>query len=67
MARCRIGFVGAGGVAARHARMLTSVPGAELLVVTDLDADRARRVGEQVEARPVPALGELLDAAPGAM
>lgn len=67
MARCRIGFVGAGGVAARHARMLTSVPDAELLVVTDLDADRARRFGEQVGARPVPDLGALLDAAPDAV
>ena len=35
MSRCKIGFVGAGGVALRHARHLTDIPDVEILAVTD--------------------------------
>ncbi|MDQ3990216.1 MAG: gfo/Idh/MocA family oxidoreductase, partial [Actinomycetota bacterium] len=40
MVRCRIGIVGAGGVALRHARTLAQLPDVELVAVTDLDAER---------------------------
>ncbi|UQS25869.1 Gfo/Idh/MocA family oxidoreductase [Amycolatopsis thermalba] len=55
--RCRIGFVGAGGVAARHARMLAGFGDVELVAVTDLDPDRARAFGP----RAVPGVPELID------
>jgi predicted dehydrogenase len=41
MADCRIGFVGAGGVATRHARMLSDIAGVRLVAVTDPVPDRA--------------------------
>jgi len=43
MSDCRIGFVGAGGVATRHARMLSDLPGVRLVAVTDPVPDRAER------------------------
>jgi myo-inositol 2-dehydrogenase / D-chiro-inositol 1-dehydrogenase len=42
VAGCRIGFVGAGGVAARHARMLAGFDDVQLVSVTDLDPARAQ-------------------------
>lgn len=54
MRNCRIGFVGAGRVATRHAKMLGSLPDARLVSVTDALPDRARRFGETFDVRAVP-------------
>lgn len=67
MVRCRIGIVGAGGVAARHARTLAQLPDVELVAVTDLDADRRDRFATDTGARPVPDLTALLDTTPDAV
>jgi len=65
--RCRIGIVGAGGVAARHARMLAGMPAVELLAVTDVDPDRRDRFAAEFGPRPVPDLAALLDCGPDAV
>jgi myo-inositol 2-dehydrogenase / D-chiro-inositol 1-dehydrogenase len=49
----RIGFVGSGGVAGRHARVLASL-GAEVAGVTDIDPRRARRFADEHGGRAVP-------------
>ncbi|GAB3887800.1 hypothetical protein GCM10029964_054380 [Kibdelosporangium lantanae] len=61
MRNCRIGFVGAGRVAARHARTLGSLPDARLVSVTDALPDRAQRFGETFDVRAVPNVQALLD------
>lgn len=67
MPRCRIGIVGAGGVAARHARTLAGLPDVELQAVTDVDAERRSRFAAEFGARPVPDLAALLDGSPDAV
>ena len=67
MVRCRIGIVGAGGVALRHARTLAQLPDVELVAVTDLDAERRDRFAADTGARPVPDLAALLDTTPDAV
>jgi myo-inositol 2-dehydrogenase/D-chiro-inositol 1-dehydrogenase len=59
--KCGVGFVGAGGVAARHARVLASLPSARVVAVTDTDALRAEQFAERHGAVAVPGLSELLD------
>jgi len=63
---CRIGLVGAGGVAARHARMLAGFEDVRLVAVTDVDGDRAAALSAEHGMRAVPdltaLLGEGLDA-----
>ena len=44
MRACRVGLVGAGGVAQRHARVLTGFDDVELIGVTDVAADAAEAV-----------------------
>jgi myo-inositol 2-dehydrogenase / D-chiro-inositol 1-dehydrogenase len=51
MLRCRIGLVGAGNVAQRHARVLSGFPDVQLVGVTDVVPDAARRLAEQFECR----------------
>ncbi|MDQ4130983.1 MAG: Gfo/Idh/MocA family oxidoreductase [Actinomycetota bacterium] len=60
MAACRIGFVGAGGVAARHARTLTGLPQVRLVAVTDPDVERRRRFADEYGVRALPDLDALL-------
>ncbi|MDQ3760205.1 MAG: Gfo/Idh/MocA family oxidoreductase [Actinomycetota bacterium] len=60
MAECRIGFVGAGGVAARHARMLAGFDDVQLVSVTDLDPERARAFAGDHGVRAVPGVEELI-------
>lgn len=60
MPDCRIGFVGAGGVAVRHARTLSALPGIQLVAVTDARPDRASEFGESFGARAVPDVPALL-------
>jgi predicted dehydrogenase/threonine dehydrogenase-like Zn-dependent dehydrogenase len=61
--RCRIGFVGAGGVAARHARVLAGFPDVELVAVADPDAARAATLAGAHGARAYPGHGPMLDSA----
>jgi predicted dehydrogenase len=61
VAECRIGFVGAGGVAARHARMLAEFDDVELVSVTDIDAERATEFAAAHRMRAVPDVDRLLD------
>jgi predicted dehydrogenase len=58
--RCRIGFVGAGSVAHRHAGVLSGFPDVELVAVTDIDAPRAEVFARVHRVRAVPDLDALL-------
>ncbi|MGH3788425.1 MAG: Gfo/Idh/MocA family protein [Pseudonocardiaceae bacterium] len=60
MARCRIGFIGAGGVAARHARMLAGFEDVQLVSVTDLESRRARALADDHGMRAVPKVEDLM-------
>ena len=62
MRDCRVGFVGAGGVADRHARMLNEFPDVRVVAVTDPDEPRRAEFARTHGARPVADLTELLDA-----
>jgi myo-inositol 2-dehydrogenase/D-chiro-inositol 1-dehydrogenase len=57
---CRIGFVGAGGVAARHARILSEFDDVRLVAVTDPDQRHARAFATEYLVRVVPDLDALL-------
>ncbi|MFI7679201.1 Gfo/Idh/MocA family protein [Actinophytocola sp. NPDC049390] len=61
MRDCRIGFVGAGGVADRHARMLSGFPEVRVVAVTDPDEPRRAAFARTHGARPVADLAALLD------
>jgi predicted dehydrogenase len=58
---CRVGFVGAGGVAARHARMLAGFDDVHLVSVTDLQPARAREFGAAYRMRVVSDVATLVD------
>lgn len=61
MAECRIGFVGAGGVAERHAQTLAGFGDVRLVAVTDVDSGRARAFADGHAMRAVPGVQELLE------
>jgi predicted dehydrogenase len=58
---CRIGFIGTGGVAARHASVLRDFPDVELVAATDVDPDRSAQFAEANDVRAVTGTAELLD------
>lgn len=60
MTTCRIGFVGAGGVAARHARMLSGFDDVRLVAVTEPDRQRLESFAAAYQVRAVPDLDALL-------
>jgi predicted dehydrogenase len=60
VATCRIGFVGAGGVAARHAGMLSGFDDVRLVAVTDPDRQRAESLAGSHRMRVVPDVDALL-------
>ncbi|HEX8631262.1 MAG TPA: Gfo/Idh/MocA family oxidoreductase [Catenuloplanes sp.] len=62
MTKCRIGLIGAGGVAQRHARVLGGFDDVRLVAVTDVAPGAADRLAEQHDARVFPDVGELLRA-----
>ncbi|MFB9236451.1 Gfo/Idh/MocA family protein [Plantactinospora siamensis] len=62
MTKCRIGLVGAGGVAERHARVLGGFPDVELRCVTDVLPEAAARLADASGARPVPDVAAVLEA-----
>ncbi|HEU0288993.1 MAG TPA: Gfo/Idh/MocA family oxidoreductase [Nocardioidaceae bacterium] len=62
MNRLRIGVVGAGAMGAAHVRTLaTSVSGAEVTRVYDLDPDRAAAVAVKVGASPAPSESAVIE------
>ncbi|MGH3930363.1 MAG: Gfo/Idh/MocA family oxidoreductase [Pseudonocardiaceae bacterium] len=56
VAQCRIGFVGAGGVAARHAQTVAPLPQTRLVAVTDVDLTRSQRFADEYGGCTVPSL-----------
>ncbi|WP_067501229.1 Gfo/Idh/MocA family protein [Actinoplanes sp. TFC3] len=57
----RVGLIGAGGVAQRHARVLASLPDVQIAGVTDVAADAATALAETYSARVVPDVDALLN------
>jgi predicted dehydrogenase len=64
---CRVGLVGAGGVAQRHARVLTGFEDVELLGVTDVAPEAAAALGGAHGTRTFRDVDELLAAGPDAV
>jgi myo-inositol 2-dehydrogenase/D-chiro-inositol 1-dehydrogenase len=62
MAATRVGMVGAGGVARRHARVLSGLPDVQLVGVTDVVAAAAQSLGAACGALVFASVGELLEA-----
>ena len=58
----RIGFVGAGSVAQRHARVLTSLDDVRIVAVADPLDPAAEQLAQQCDARPFRDTEEMLDA-----
>lgn len=56
----RVGLVGAGGVAARHAATLAGLDGVEVVAVTDVDPARAQALADEHQARVYPTQADLL-------
>ncbi|MFE9203137.1 Gfo/Idh/MocA family protein [Micromonospora sp. NPDC007230] len=67
MRTCRVGLVGAGGVAQRHARVLTGFEDVELVGVTDVARDAAEALAGTYGGRPFADVAELLAAGPDAV
>ncbi|TDB73082.1 Gfo/Idh/MocA family protein [Micromonospora sp. KC723] len=67
MRRCRVALVGAGGVARRHARLLTGFEDVELLGVTDVSRGAATELTDAYGGRPFTDVEELLAAGPDAV
>ncbi|WP_433233019.1 Gfo/Idh/MocA family protein [Micromonospora sp. CA-248260] len=67
MRTCRVGLVGAGGVAQRHARVLGSFADVELLGVTDVARDAATELAAAHSAHVFADVDELLAAGPDAV
>jgi myo-inositol 2-dehydrogenase/D-chiro-inositol 1-dehydrogenase len=62
MPRSRVGLVGAGNVAQRHARVLAGFPDVRLVGVTDVVAEAAGRLADPYGARVFPDVDTLLTA-----
>ncbi|MGC4829329.1 Gfo/Idh/MocA family protein [Micromonospora arida] len=62
MRKCRVGLVGAGGVAQRHARVLAGFDDVELVGVTDVAPEAASALAEQHGGRACADVAELLAA-----
>jgi predicted dehydrogenase len=56
----KFAVVGAGVIGDLHARTITSLPGAEVGVVVDVQLDRARDMAGRYQARPLSDLGQAL-------
>lgn len=61
-ARCRIGFVGTGGVATRHATNLAIFDDVDLIAATDLDPVRADAFAAAYRLEAVPDIAGLIEA-----
>jgi myo-inositol 2-dehydrogenase/D-chiro-inositol 1-dehydrogenase len=60
MPATRVGLVGAGGVAQRHARVLSSLPEVQLVAVTDVVPEAARKLAAEHGATALPDVAALL-------
>lgn len=67
MTRCRIGLVGAGGVARRHARTLAAMGDVDLVGVTDVDPSRRDAFAAEAGIRPSDDVAALLARGPDAV
>ncbi|HEU4349155.1 MAG TPA: Gfo/Idh/MocA family oxidoreductase [Actinoplanes sp.] len=67
MAKIRVGLVGAGGVAQRHARVLSGLPDVQVAGVTDVVQAAAAALAEEYHTRVFANVGELLETAPDAV
>ncbi|TCB94284.1 Gfo/Idh/MocA family oxidoreductase [Micromonospora zingiberis] len=67
MRTCRVGLVGAGGVAQRHARVLSGFADVELIGVVDVTEAAAAELAGAHRARSYGDIGQLLDARPDAV
>lgn len=61
MTRCRLGFVGAGGVATRHARHLAEIPDVEIVSVADPRLEAATAFSHNTGAAVVPDVHAMFD------
>jgi len=59
---CRVGLVGAGNVAQRHARVLAGFADVRIVGVTDVAEEPAARLAESCQARAFPDVAALLSA-----
>ncbi|MGW3788247.1 Gfo/Idh/MocA family protein [Micromonospora chokoriensis] len=67
MRQCRVGLVGAGGVAQRHARVLSGFDDVELVGVTDVAPEAASALATPYGARVCADIAELLATSPDAV
>lgn len=67
MATTRIGLVGAGGVAARHARVLSGLPDVQVAAVTDVVSEAAEALAGEFGARAYATVADLIDSGPDAV
>lgn len=67
MPATRVGMIGAGGVARRHARVLSGLPEVRLAGVTDVREDAARDLAAEHGSEVFPDVGALLAADPDAV
>ncbi|MEV4122029.1 Gfo/Idh/MocA family oxidoreductase [Micromonospora sp. NPDC049645] len=67
MRKCRVGLVGAGGVAQRHARVLTGFDDVELVGVTDVAPEAASTLADRHGGRVCADVTELLATGPDAV
>jgi myo-inositol 2-dehydrogenase / D-chiro-inositol 1-dehydrogenase len=65
--QCKVGFVGAGGVAERHARHLAQFRDVRIVAVTDPNVAAARSFAEMTGAAMVSGLEALLNTSPDAV
>jgi predicted dehydrogenase len=64
---CKVGFVGAGGVAVRHASHLRQLSNVRIVAVTDPNMEAARSFAETTGATAVPDLEALINTSPDAV
>ncbi|WP_433120939.1 Gfo/Idh/MocA family protein [Micromonospora sp. CA-246542] len=67
MVSCRVGLVGAGGVAQRHARVLSGFDDVEIVGVTDVVPEAAAELAARHASRTFTDVAELLAAGPDAV
>ena len=65
--QCTVGFVGAGGVARRHAQHLAELPNVRLVAVTDPVAESAQSFADSTGAAVASDVEDLLNASPDAV
>lgn len=59
-ARLPVGVIGVGALGSHHARHLATIPGAELVGVYDLNAERATEIAARFNIQAFPGLDQLL-------